>query len=141
MIIVHFLLYFYCTKCLYILLEVLLHFSGKFPCIQINLKLLSLEIVSALENKELLSRFRVYRKSATSAKTDGQISAEGPLYTDNYVLLKYSYKNMVSNNPETGLNKPNRCLETIISYEIFHKNVKWKYSLIPQNLLIKMQIE
>ena len=36
-------------------------------CMQIELKLSSLEIVSALENKELLSHIRVYRKSNKGA--------------------------------------------------------------------------
>ena len=51
-------------------------FPESFPCLQIKLKLLSIEIASALENKELLGRFRVYRKSATSAKMDGRISVK-----------------------------------------------------------------
>ena len=38
---------------------------------QTKLELFSPEIVSAFENKELLSQ-RVYRKSATSAQTDGR---------------------------------------------------------------------
>ena len=38
---------------------------------QIKLELFSPEIVSAVENKELLSHFRIYRKSAASAQTDG----------------------------------------------------------------------
>ena len=48
---------------------------------QTKLELFSPEIVSAFENKELLSQ-RVYRKSATSEKR-----TDGPLYTQliNYV--------------------------------------------------------
>ena len=46
-------------------------FTESFPCMQTKLELFSPEIVSAFENKELLSQ-RVYRKSATSAQTDGR---------------------------------------------------------------------
>ena len=49
-------------------------------CKQVKLELLSPEIVSPLENKELLSHFRVYRKSATSEQIDRQISTDRPLY-------------------------------------------------------------
>ena len=38
---------------------------------QVKLKLLSPEIVSAFENKELLIRFKLYGKSAIAAQTDG----------------------------------------------------------------------
>ena len=40
-------------------------------CMQVKLELLSPEIVSALENKELLIRFRVYGKSVIPTQTDG----------------------------------------------------------------------
>ena len=46
-------------------------FPESFHCMQTKLELFSPEIVSAFENKELLSQ-RVYRKSATSAQTDGR---------------------------------------------------------------------
>ena len=46
---------------------------------QTKLKLFSPEIVSALENKELPSHFRTYRKSAASSQTDGR--------TDSYTLV------------------------------------------------------
>ena len=48
---------------------------------QVKLKLFLPEIVSALENNELLSNFRAYRKSTLSAQTDRQITKDGPLYT------------------------------------------------------------
>ena len=44
------------------------------------MELFSPEIVF-LENKELLSHFRVYRKITTIAQTEGEITKEGPLYT------------------------------------------------------------
>ena len=47
-------------------------FAGSFSCTQTKLEFFSPEIVFALENKELLYRFRVHRKSAASAQTDGQ---------------------------------------------------------------------
>ena len=55
-------------------------FYMKFCCIfvegffriQIKVELFSPEIVPTLENKELLSHFRVHRKSSTSARTDGR---------------------------------------------------------------------
>ena len=34
-----------------------------------------------MQNKELLTHFRVYRKRATTAQTDGRIATVGPLYT------------------------------------------------------------
>ena len=40
------------------------------------MKLFSPDIVSALENKKLLSYFRVYRKSSTSAQSDGWITTD-----------------------------------------------------------------
>ena len=46
------------------------------------MELFSPEIVSVLENKELLSHFRVYGKSATSAQTDRRITTDEPLYTE-----------------------------------------------------------
>ena len=49
--------------------------------VPLSLELLSPEIVSVLENKELLSHFRVYRLSTTSAQTDGLITTDGSLYT------------------------------------------------------------
>ena len=42
-------------------------FPKRFLGKQIKFELISPKIVYALENKELLSHFRVYRKSATSA--------------------------------------------------------------------------
>ena len=48
---------------------------------QIKLELFPPEIVSASENNELLSHFRVYRKSATRAQTNGRITTAGRLYT------------------------------------------------------------
>ena len=47
---------------------------------EIKLELFSPEIVSALENEELLSHFRVYRKIATSAPTDRWITTDGRLH-------------------------------------------------------------
>ena len=55
---------------------------------QVKSELFSPEIVSALENKKLLSHFRVYRKSATSAKTYGWIMTDG--YTLVYAVFKNS---------------------------------------------------
>ena len=52
---------------------------------QIKLELFSPEIVPALENKELLGQFRVYRKSATNAQTDGRITTDGPLCTGTFI--------------------------------------------------------
>ena len=49
---------------------------------QIKLELFSPKTVSTLENKELLSHSRVYRKDAKSAQTDGRIT------TDLYALIK-----------------------------------------------------
>ena len=48
---------------------------------QIKLELFPLEIVSALENNELLSHLRVYRKIPTRAQTNGRITTTGRLYT------------------------------------------------------------
>ena len=48
---------------------------------QTKLELFSTEILSALENKEILSYFRVHRKSATSAQTDGLVVTNEMLYT------------------------------------------------------------
>ena len=56
-------------------------FSESFLCMQIKLALFSPEIVSALENKELQSHFRVYGKCATSTQTDRRIAADESLYT------------------------------------------------------------
>ena len=50
-------------------------------CMQNKLELFSTEIASGLENKELLSHFRVYRKISTSAQTDERITTDEPLYT------------------------------------------------------------
>ena len=62
---------FCCSKCLYILLEVLFHLSRSFLCIQVKLELLSPEIVSALKNKEPVSHSAIYRKSAQNTQKDG----------------------------------------------------------------------
>ena len=56
-------------------------FLESFLCTQIKLELFSPEIVSALENKELLSHLRVCRKNTTIAQTGGGITTDGPLYT------------------------------------------------------------
>ena len=71
-------------------------FSERFLCMQVKLEFFSPGIVSALENKELLSHFRAYRKSATSAQTDGRITTDGPLNTglkinQNYLKLSHYY--------------------------------------------------
>ena len=55
---------------------------------QIKLELFSSEIISVLENKELLCFPRVYRKSVTSAQTDGWIMTDGLLYTDRFKLFR-----------------------------------------------------
>ena len=34
-----------------------------------------------MENKELLSHFRVHRKSTTTSQTNERIETDGPLYT------------------------------------------------------------
>ena len=56
-------------------------FPESFLCMQIRLELFSPEIISALENKDLLSHFRVYGTNASSAQMDGQIRTDAPLYT------------------------------------------------------------
>ena len=56
-------------------------FPLNFLCMQIKLKLFSPDIVSALENKKLLSYFRVYRKSSTSAQSDGWITTDRLWYS------------------------------------------------------------
>ena len=60
-------------------------FPESFSCMQIKLELFSPEIVPALENKELLGQFRVYRKSATNAQTDGRITTDGQLCTGTFI--------------------------------------------------------
>ena len=42
------------------------------------------KLISPLETKEQLIRFRVYGKITTSAQTDGWITTDGPLYTGGY---------------------------------------------------------
>ena len=42
-----------------------------------------LKYISSLQNEELPIHFRVCRKSATIAQTDGRLTTEGPLYTGN----------------------------------------------------------
>ena len=71
------------------MLEVLLHSS--FLSMQIKLELFSPEIVSAVENKELLSHFRVHRKSAASAQTDGWKKTNEPLFWQKKVKYLASY--------------------------------------------------
>ena len=70
---------FCCNKCLYILLETLLYFSMKF-CLKVKYRMFYIKIHQFF-CKELLSHFRVYIKSTTSAQTDGRIATDGPLYT------------------------------------------------------------
>ena len=59
-----------------------------------------LKYISSKWNKELLSHVRVYRKRETAAQTDGRISADGALDTDqklhlqNDLNLQYSTKNL-----------------------------------------------
>ena len=48
-------------------------FQSVFSACEKKIEIISLELVSALENKEFLSLFRVYRKGAT-------ITTEGLLY-------------------------------------------------------------
>ena len=48
--------------------------------------------------KELLSLLRIYRKSETSAQTDGRIATNGPLYTGYFraiIVQVYSHINGV----------------------------------------------
>ena len=72
--IVHFLLHFFVVLSISTFyLKFCCIFPERFSSMQIKWKLLSLEIVSALEKKELLSHFRAYRKSATSEQTDGPL--------------------------------------------------------------------
>ena len=52
----------------------------------IKLELFSHEIIYALENNKLLNHFKVYRKSATSAQTNGRITTDGPLCTGQIYL-------------------------------------------------------
>ena len=42
-------------------------------------------VISTLEHKEQLIRFRVYGNVATSAQTDGRLTTVGPLYTGSTV--------------------------------------------------------
>ena len=53
---------------------------------KIKLELFSPEMASFVENKELPSHFRVYRKGATSTKTDGQMTKYGPLHISCYIF-------------------------------------------------------
>lgn len=55
-------------------------FQSVFSACEKKIEIISLELVSALENKEFLSLFRVYRKGATSSRSDGKITTEGLLY-------------------------------------------------------------
>ena len=77
---------FRCTKCLYIFPKFWCVFKESFLSVQIKVELYWPEIISALEDKESLSHFRVYRKSEADAQTDGRITTHGPLYTGS---LKY----------------------------------------------------
>ena len=45
-----------------------------------------------MENKELLSHVRVYRKSATSTQTDGQTATDRTLYTGSHFAYDFSRK-------------------------------------------------
>lgn len=82
--IVQFLLHF-------LLHQVFVYFSWSFIAFEVLLKEsfigrqikleFSPEITSALENKKLLSHFRVFSKRATSAQTDAQVT------TDHYTLV------------------------------------------------------
>ena len=65
--------------------------SESFICMQIKLELFSPGIASALENKVLLSLFRVYRKSSTSAQKIGRTTKDEPLYTGTNFLLSSFY--------------------------------------------------
>ena len=57
---------------------------------------MQVKLVSALENKEQLIRFRVYEKSATSAQADGSKEQR----KDRYTLVKlYNNKYMIA-SPE-----------------------------------------
>ena len=56
-------------------------FPESFLFMQIRLELLLPEIVSFLENEELLSYFRVLRKSAKIVQTHGKITSDGPFHT------------------------------------------------------------
>ena len=62
--ILQYLVHFCCTKRLKILHEVFRVFPLQLFCMQVKL-------ISPLENKEQLIRFRVCGKSATSAQTEG----------------------------------------------------------------------
>ena len=83
----------YCSKCLYILLEDLLDLSRKFSLQTKKIEYFSPEIVSALENKELINHFKVFRKSATSAHMDGRIIADIPLYTGQFSRMQFIPEN------------------------------------------------
>ena len=52
------------------------------------MELFLLEIITALEDKELSSLFRVCRKSARSAQIDGRIKTEGLSYTSQKIYLE-----------------------------------------------------
>ena len=78
-IIVHFLLrFFFCTFCCTI------------SCFKLNIKIYQFYV-----KEELLSLLRVYRKSATSAKTDGRIATDGPLYSGTIVTNYHSFLSWV----------------------------------------------
>ena len=54
-------------------------FPENFLSMEIKLELFSPEIVSYLQNKELVSHFRVYGKSAVSVQTARWITTDGPM--------------------------------------------------------------
>ena len=56
-------------------------FPERFLCMEIRLELFSPEIISTLENRDLLSHFRVYGRSASIEQMDGQTRTDAPLYT------------------------------------------------------------
>ena len=64
---------------------------------QTKLELFSPDVVSASENKELLSYFIVYKKSATSAQTEVQITTDGSLYTGIRELLSVKVSYVIQN--------------------------------------------
>ena len=64
---------------------------------QMKLELFSTEIASAMENKDLLSLFRVYKKSATSAQTDGWITTDGPFYTGGFCYISINFCTSMEN--------------------------------------------
>ena len=64
-----------------------------FLCKQKKIEYSSPEIVSALENKELLNHFKVFSKRATSAHMDGRIIADIPLYTGQFSRMQFIPEN------------------------------------------------